>query len=301
MPGPRMKNDALLLLAALIWGFAFVAQRVGMETIGPFIFNAIRFALGTLALLPWLLVTSGVKTDAAVGKTRPGVPLFLCIAAGLAIFAGSSLQQIGLVTTTAGKAGFITGLYVIFVPLFGYFLRRPPLLQHWFGASAAIIGLYLLCITERLAFEEGDVLVLASAVFFAIHVHILSYLTRTCNAIIISIIQFSVCSVLSFIFSFCLESTSWSAILQTTLPLLYGGLFSVGIAYTLQVIAQKKAHPSHAAIILSLEALFAALGGWLLLAETLTGRAIVGCLLMLGGMIISQTRLTKTGAVANPE
>lgn len=299
MRAGAIKSDTLLLLAAVIWGFAFVAQRVGMQYVGPFTFNAVRFALGSLALVPLIAVgwrPSPVgKRDAGPKKTKTLV--VGSTLAGAVLFAGASLQQIGIVYTTAGKAGFITGLYVILVPILGLALRHRPGWGTWAGASSATVGLYLLSVTEGLALARGDSLVLASAFFWAAHVLIIGWLVSAVDPIRLACIQFATCSVLSFLAAFAVETIALGDILAAAVPILYGGLLSVGIAYTLQVVAQRDAPPAHAAILLSLETVFAAFGGWLILEEVLSPRALVGCALMLGGILLSQLN-RRSGAVS---
>lgn len=285
-----LKSNVLLLLTATIWGFAFVAQRVGMEYVGPFTFNGVRFALGSLSLIPLILVTRGNVKRIAEPDSLPDFRTVLSggLLAGGALFLGASLQQVGLLYTTAGKAGFITGLYVVIVPLMGLFWRQQPGVGTWIGAVLAAAGLYLLSVTGSFTIAYGDFLELAGAFFWAGHVLILGWLSPRIDALRLSCIQFAVCSVLSLITAFAIETVTLTGIFQASVPILYGGLFSVGIAYTLQVVAQKDAQPAHAAIILSLEAAFAALGGWLMLGEVLTPRGLTGCALMLTGMLISQ-------------
>ncbi len=281
-----LKADILLVLTATIWGFAFVAQRVGMDYVGPFTFNAIRFALGSLSLLPLILLLQKRQLKKEPPRKKP--VLAGGILAGSALFAGASLQQAGLVYTTAGKAGFITGLYVVIVPLLGLFWQQRPRLGTWLGAVLAAIGLYFLSITEELSISFGDLLVLLSALFWAGHVLLIGWLAPRTDSLKLASVQFAICSLLSLLAAFCLETLSLDAILQAAVPILYGGLGSVGIAYTLQVIAQRDAHPAHSAIILSLEGVFAAIGGWLLLHEMLSLRSLFGCALMLGGMLLSE-------------
>jgi drug/metabolite transporter (DMT)-like permease len=301
-----LKNDALLLLTAAIWGLAFVAQRVGMRTLGPFAFNGVRFALGSVSLLPLLYARSRRarrRRPAAAGsgpQLRP-LPAFLLAAfTGGVLFVAASLQQVGMVDTGAGKSGFITGLYVVLVPLSGLLWGQRAGWGRWLGALLAISGLYFLTITEQLTIGRGDALVLVGAFFWTAHVQILGWLSPRTDAIRLACIQFAVCALLSLTAAFILESVSLAAILATAVPILYGGLFSVGIAYTLQVVAQREAHPAHAAIILSLEGVFAVLGGWLLIAETLSPRGLLGCALMLAGMISAQTTLFRRPRRAGP-
>jgi len=208
--------------------------------------------------------------------------------AGLVLFMGASLQQVGLVHTTAGNAGFITGLYVVIVPLLGLFWRQRPDLGTWIGALLAAAGLYLLSVTAAFEIAFGDLLVLVGAFFWAAHVLIIGWLSPRIESIQLACIQFAVCSLLSLITAAALETMTLQGLMGAALPILYGGLLSVGVAYTLQVVAQRDARPAHAAIILSLESVFAALGGWLLLGELLSARALAGCSLMMAGMLLSQ-------------
>lgn len=285
-----LKSDALLMLTATIWGFAFVAQRVGMEYVGPFTFNGVRFALGSLSLVPLMLLKR--KNPSAITALLPPADRQTVAwggaLAGLALFMGASLQQVGLVHTTAGNAGFITGLYVVIVPLLGLFWRQRPDLGTWIGAVLAAAGLYLLSVTAAFEIAFGDLLVLVGAFFWAAHVLIIGWLSPRIESIQLACIQFAICSLLSLITAAALETMTLQGLMGAALPILYGGLLSVGVAYTLQVVAQRDARPAHAAIILSLESVFAALGGWLLLGELLSARALVGCSLMLAGMLLSQ-------------
>jgi drug/metabolite transporter (DMT)-like permease len=284
------KSDTLLLATAIIWGFAFVAQRVGMDYVGPFTFNGVRFALGSLSLLPLVLISREQRVVSKNILPPPSLKLILfggCLT-GMALFMGASLQQIGLVYTTAGKAGFITGLYVVLVPILGLFWKQQPKTGTWIGAFLAAIGLYLLSVTERFRIDIGDLLVLLGAFFWAGHVLIIGWLAPRLNPIKLAFFQYIACSILSLITAVSIEVITWEALLQGAIPILYGGLLSVGIAYTLQVVAQRDAHPAHAAILLSLEAVFAAIGGWLILGETIPLRGLVGCGFMLSGMLLSQ-------------
>lgn len=284
------RADALLLLTATIWGFAFVAQRVGMEYVGPFTFNGVRFALGSLSLVPLLFLMEHRDSPARALVTRASRRTIFWGGglAGLFLFSGASLQQIGLVYTTAGNAGFITGLYVVIVPIMGLFLRQRTHLGTWLGVLLAAVGLYFLSITEELTIAWGDLLVLIGAFFWAAHVLIIGRLSPRMDALKLAITQFAVCALLSLLTALVIETLTWEGLRQAAVPIFYGGLGSVGVAYTLQVVAQKDAHPAHAAIFLSMEAVFAAFGGWWLLNEALTVRAMFGCGLMLFGMLFSQ-------------
>ncbi len=278
------RADALLLVTAIIWGSGFVAQRMGMDHIGPFAFNGIRFALGTLVLLPLIKYKRSPNSD--LKRTQSffwggGI-------AGCVLFLAATLQQIGLVYTTAGKAGFITGLYVIFVALMAWLGGYKPDVGSWLGAALACAGLYFLSITENLTFAPGDLCVLIGAIFWAAHVLILSWLAPKMDGLRLACTQFAVCSFLSLLAAVILETNTLLGLKAALIPILYGGFISVGAGYTLQVIAQKDAPPVHAAIILSLEAVFGAVSGWLVLDETLSLRAFVGCTLMLAGILTAQ-------------
>ena len=265
-----------------------------MEYLGPFFFNAIRFALGTLWLLPLIYFQRNTRSKLSDFFRKNWIRDGLWL--GIILFLAASLQQIGIIQTTAGKAGFITGLYVILVPLFGIVLKKTTGLLTWLGALLALIGLYFLSFRENIIFARGDFLVFISAFFWAIHVLAVDHFVEKIPALLLALYQFLFCSFFSFISALFFEKLEWSAIPPAAIPIVYTGLLSVGIGYTLQVLAQKEAHPSHAAIILSLESVFAVIGGWILLHESLSSRELLGCLLMLSGMIFSQLRSGK-----NPE
>ena len=285
-----LRSDTLLLLAAVIWGFAFVAQRIGMEYIGPFGFNGVRFALGGLALLPLLFRNGsrrgGASSCHASAYTLPRLGGGLL--AGLVLFCGASFQQVALIYTTAGNAGFVTGLYVVLVPILGVALGHRTHAGTWLGTGVAGLGLYLLSASEHLTFAAGDLLVLIGALFWACHVHIIGWLSPRQDPLKLALMQNGACAGLSLLVSAAIEQNTVSGYLAAAVPILYGGIMSVGVAYTLQVVAQMKVKPAHAAIILSLETVFAAIGGWALLGEVLTPRAMAGCGLMLCGMLVSQ-------------
>ncbi len=286
----RLRASGLLLLAAAIWGFAFVAQRAGMDHVGPFLFNGIRFLLGVLVLVPFLLRRRG-DAQRGAGSQRPPLDrrsLIGLVAAGLVLTLAANLQQIGLVSTTAGKAGFLTGLYVVLVPLLG-FLRG----QHIRRAMALAVpmsaaGLYLLSVTGPFHVAAGDALILLGALVWAVHVQLIDWLVGRVDALVIAVVQFSVCGVLSLAASFATETTSAAGLMAAGGAIAYAGVLSVGVAYTLQVLGQRRLEPSRAGVILSLEGVFAALGGWIALGEHLSVRALAGCGLMLAAMILAQ-------------
>ena len=289
----KFRSDLILLVAAVIWGFAFVAQRIGMQHIGPFTFNAIRFAIGGLALFPLIRFLEKRNPQEAENPPEniPFVLRFGSLILGVVLFLGASFQQVGIVSTTAGNAGFITGLYVIFVPLFGLIWGKKTGLSLWIGALLAVAGLFLLSVKSDMTMSGGDLLVLAGAFFWGIHVNLISYLSPKLNALKLARNQFLICSLLSLVVALLIENISFTSIYAAGIPLLYGGFLSVAVAFTLQVVAQKNAHPAHAAIILNLETVFAAIGGALILHETMTVRAFCGCLLMICGMLWAQKKM----------
>ena len=274
----------------MLWGFAFVAQRSGMEFVGPFTFNAVRFTLGGISLIPLLLLNKRRKfiNEPQLPLSSNKILLRGGIIAGIILFFGASLQQGGIVYTTAGKAGFITGLYIILVPILGIMFKQKTSSAIWLGALIALAGLYLLSVQENFSIGLGDLLVLASAFFWGLHVLVISRFSPKTDPIQLAFFQFMLCAFFSLIASLIIESTTLQNILDASVPILYAGVVSVGIAYTLQVVAQRDAHPSHAAIIMSLEAVFALFGGWIILDESIPLRGLIGCGLMLTGMIISQ-------------
>ncbi len=280
--------NLLLLLTAMIWGFSFVAQRQGMEHISPFTFNGARFSIGTLSLLPIIFLGQRRKNSATQQPLFSTTTMSCGLLLGAILFMGASLQQIGIVETTAGKAGFITGLYVIIVPLLGLCWKQKTGIATWLGAILAVIGMYFLSVADDFSISKGDFLVLCSALFWAAHVQTVSCVIKRHNALHLSLYQFFFCSLFSWLAAVFLETVSLNGLQEATLPILYTGILSVGIAYTLQIVAQQKAHPAHAAIILSLESVFAVIGGYYFLNEHIPLRGLLGCSLMLAGMLLSQ-------------
>lgn len=280
-----LRADLILLVVAVIWGMGFVAQRLGMDQLGPFGFNGARFLLGAASLLPLLLF---LKPKPAI--TAPATLLKGGLLAGLLLFFGASLQQAGLLYTTAGNAGFITGLYIIIVPIIALLLGQRTGVNTWIGGVLAVIGLYLLSVGDDFSVNKGDVLQLVGAFFWAAHVILIGKLSPQMDALRLSIVQFVACALLCLGVALIWEPGTLTAenLMQSWQPIAYAGVISVGVGYTLQVVAQKDAPASHAAILLSLEAAFAALGGWMFLDEYLSGRAAIGCVFMLAGMLISQ-------------
>lgn len=285
MRGQALRADLLMLLTALIWGTAFVAQRLGMDAIGPFLYSGLRFALGALVLPPPLLYRpSGNPSPPPVSRSLLLGGLLL----GLALTVGINLQQVGLLFTSVTNSGFITGLYVIVVPLLGLLLGQRAGLGTWLGAGLAVLGMALLSIGPDFRIAAGDWLQLAGALVWGVHVLLVGALAGRHDPLRIAFLQFATCALLSLLLAVLFEDIDLEAIGRAGPSILYGGLVSVGIGYTLQVVAQRHAIASHAAIILSLEAVFAALAGALLLGEALAPRGYLGCALMLAGMLVTQ-------------
>jgi drug/metabolite transporter (DMT)-like permease len=284
-----LKSNLILLLASCIWGFAFVAQLLGMSSMGPFTFNGIRFAIGALSLIPlivWLDSRSGRSSQQNAAATKTAAVNGLWV--GMILFCGASLQQIGLMYTTAGKAAFLTGLYIVIVPFLGLFMKQRLQVNGSLGAILAVIGLYLLCVTNDLTITKGDLLELVGAFFWSAHILIIGKLSRKTDVLKLSFFQIVTCSILSLGVAAATEKIDLAGLSQAMVPLLYGGFCSVGIAYTLQIVGQKDAHPTQAAIILSMETVFAVIGGYLILNELLGMRGVLGCLFMFAGMVVPQ-------------
>jgi drug/metabolite transporter (DMT)-like permease len=298
----RLRANILLLLTAAIWGFAFVAQRVGSQYVGTFTFNGIRFALGCISLIPLIVYFDKKKNNNTtintknITKSNTNVAILKTILPGVLVgailYAGSSIQQTGLIYTTAGKASFITGLYVVIVPIMGLFLKHEIAKNSWIGVGLAVVGLYLLSINENFSISYGDLLEVIGSLFWAVHILSIDYFSKKIDPLKLSFIQFATCSILSLITAFIFENITINGISGALISILYGGLLSAGVAYTLQVIAQKNAKPSHAAIILSMESVFGAVGGALILGEVMSTRGYIGCVLILGGILVSQIKIS---------
>jgi len=287
---PTLQYDLLLLITAFFWGTTFVAQRIAMQVMGPFLFSGIRFLLGAVFLLPFLFVKWRGKSTVWVNGDRDWrVTLLLGGGVvGLMLFMASTFQQIGLINTSASKAGFITGLYVVLVPIVAMFWGRRTGSLTWLGVGLSVCGLYLMSFAGNLTINQGDLWVLASTLFYALQILFIDKYARRVDAVLLSFLEFVLCSVLSFSLAGIFESFDLNVIRAALLPLLYTGVLSTGVAFTLQTVAQQKAHPTRAAIIMNLETAFAALAGWLILKEQLGWRGLVGGLLMLIGMIVAQ-------------
>ena len=287
MKTQTVKSNLMLLFVSFIWGLGFVFQRAGMEHLGPFTFNGMRFALGALSLAPLLLLNYKKQVNTHPETPFKHVILGGCLA-GTALYLGASLQQVGLVYTTAGKAGFITGIYVVLVPILGLFWRQETNAGTLMGVFLAAIGMYFLSVTEGFTLAYGDLLEFIGTLFWASHVQLIGWLSRRMNSLQLAFFQFLSCSVLSIFTAGFVEVITVQHIINGLIPICYSGFMAVGVAFTLQIVAQRHAHAAHAAIIMSAESVFAAIGGIIFLEETLSLRGIFGCALMLAGMLFSQ-------------
>ena len=296
-----LKNSLCLLLAATIWGIAFVAQSVGMEYVGPFTFNGVRSLIGAAVLVPVIFLLNRSKDTASAAadpststttsspyKTRD---LWIGgIACGIALFAASNFQQFGIKYTTVGKAGFITACYIVIVPIIGLFLKKKCSPFIWIAVLLSLCGLYLLCLTpgEGLAVGKGELLLIICAVLFSGHILVIDHFSPLVDGIKMSCIQFLVCGILSGVPALLFEQPNLSGILAAWLPILYAGVMSSGVAYTLQIVGQKNMNPTVASLILSLESCISVLAGWIILGQHLSSREIFGCVLMFGAIILAQ-------------
>jgi len=287
MRSHALRADLLMVLTALIWGFSFVAQRLGMDSVGPFLYTGLRFALGSLVLLPIVLFLGRARNGQPRQPLSRGLVLG-GIGMGLAVSLGINLQQVGLLFTSVTNSGFITGLYVIIVPLLGLLIGQRAGAGTWLGASLAVVGMFLLSVGEGFHVASGDWLQLAGAFVWGVHVLLVGFFASRHDPLRLALLQFATCAVVSLLLAVCLEDIHLAAILDAGPAILYGGLCGVAIGYTLQVVAQKHAIASHAAIILSLEAVFAALAGALFLDELLAPKGYIGCALMFAGMLVAQ-------------
>jgi drug/metabolite transporter (DMT)-like permease len=283
-----LQSSLLLLFAAIIWGFAFVAQRIGMDFIGPFTFNGVRFLLGGISLIPLILFFKGRSEAVKLAGRNWRAALRPGLLVGGVLFLAATLQQIGLQYTTAGKAAFVTCLYIVLVPIFGVFLRHRLGMVNWIAAFISLAGLYFLCVKEGFSISYGDFLELIGASLWAVHILLIDYYVQKVDALKLALIQFLICGLFSMVTAVAIEVVSLEGLWQAIIPILYGGLCSVGIAYTLQIVGQKNVQPAHASIILSMETVFAAIGGFLILNETLGLRETLGSALMLTGMLLPQ-------------
>lgn len=288
-----VKSPLLLFLTAIIWGTAFVAQSVGMDYVGPFTFNFVRRVIGGAVLIPCVFLLDRFRGLDGAGSekiyTWHQKELFAGgICCGVALFIASNLQQFGIQYTTVGKAGFITALYIVIVPVIGVFTKKTTGYKIWLSVLLAVAGLYLLCITEGFSVGTGDFLVFLCALCFSVHILIIDYFSPKVDGVRMSCIQFFVCGLLSGIAMVFTEQFEFHAVLTAWMPLLYAGVMSCGVAYTLQIVGQKGMDPTVASLILSLESVVSVLSGWLLLNQKLSLRELAGCVLMFVAIILAQ-------------
>ena len=290
----------LLLLTAAIWGVAFVAQSVGMDYVGPFTFNTVRSLLGGIVLIPCIVllkrINAGSKDTAGVAEHASGDPagqrkvlLTGGVACGVLLCIASNLQQFGIMYTSVGKSGFITAMYIVLVPVLGIFLKKKAGIKIWCSVAIAVGGLYLLCMTDSgFSIQKGDLLLLLGAVIFSFHILTIDYFSPKVDGVKMSCIQFFTCGILSMVGMFLFEQPQIGAILQAWMPIVYAGVLSCGVAYTLQIVGQKGMNPTVASLILSMESVISVIAGWLILHQKLSGRELLGCVLMFAAIILVQ-------------
>lgn len=282
----ELTHIGILLITSIIWGMAFVAQSVGSHLVGPFTFMAIRSWLGFFVLAPLLLHTLrkvGINRDLVIGS----------VCCGIGLFFGSILQQFGIAYTTTAKAGFITALYMIFVPICSWFLHKPIHKQIWISVLMSVLGLYLLCFHGSIAaFNQGDLLMLLAALGFTFQILAVNHFVTKCHPILLSGGQFLFCAIVSTLMM-TTETITLPAFKQALIPMLYTGIFSTGVAYTLQIIGQKGLNPTVSSLVMCLESVFSALGGWLLLGQSLNIQELTGCSLMFLAIVFSQVSPRK--------
>ncbi|WP_273742558.1 DMT family transporter [Burkholderia mallei] len=283
----HLRANLLMLAAAAIWGSAFVAQRLSLAVIGPFLFTGLRFLLGAAVLVPLLCANGAARAHCAT-LARERTRLLPGLALGGLLAVSISLQQIGLQYTKIANAGFISSLYVVLVPVIGVFFRHRTGIGTWLGALLAAIGLYFLSVDAHFSMLYGDWFQLAGAIVIAFHVIAIGHLVRRHDPLVLSFMQFVVCGALCLALGLAIEPLDRATLTRALPTLLYGGLLSVGVGYTLQVVAQRDAAPAHAAVIFSMEGVFAAIAGWAALGETLSLRALAGCALMIAGLLVCQ-------------
>ena len=294
-----LRQSLILLLTATIWGVAFVAQSVGMEYVDPFTFNAARNVIGGLVLLPcigFLNKLNGKEKQLTTESKEDKKTLIIGgICCGILLCIASNLQQFGIMYTTTGKAGFITAMYIVIVPLLGIFMHKKVGLRIWIGVGIAVVGMYLLCgLGKDAALQKGDWLLIGCAVCFSFHILTIDYFSPKVDGVKLSCIQFFTCSILSAICMLIWEEPSVSAILTAWMPILYAGVLSCGVAYTLQIIGQKGMDPTIASLILSLESVVSLIAGWLILGQRLSNRELLGCALAFAAIILVQIPSKKS-------
>lgn len=296
----QIRNSLILLLTAIIWGVAFVAQSVSMDYIGPFTFNCARFLIGGVFLLPCMAVLRRInppkeKEERSLQQKKTDRRNLITggVCCGVALCAASSLQQFGIVSTTVGKAGFITAFYIIIVPVIGLFFRKKCGITVWIGVLLALAGLYFLCMSESLSISKGDLLVFFGALVFAVHIMVIDHFSPLADGVKMSCIQFFVSGLICAVLMLIFEKPQFRYLVQAWQPILYAGIMSCGVAYTLQIIGQKGMNPTVASLILSLESVVSVLAGLILLNQKLSAREILGCVLMFAAILLAQIPVKK--------
>lgn len=288
MKKTALRSSFLLFLAAFIWGVAFVAQSVGMDYMGPFTFNGARFLMGSMVLLPLVIYRRKGKSKESkkFGSRRDTLTGGICC--GLALCCAALFQQFGIVYTTVGKAGFITTLYIIIVPIMGIFLKKKVPGKVWIAAVIAAVGMYLLCMSESLRLSRGDIYVFICAILFSIHILVIDYFSSKADGVELSCLQFLTAGIIGSVLALIFERPTLSNFAGGIIPLAYAGIMSSGVAYTLQVIGQKDLDPTVASLILSLESVVSMLAGWVILKQALSPRELFGCVLVFAAVILAQ-------------
>ena len=287
----NFKGSIMLLITSIIWGTAFVAQSEGMNYVEPFTYNAMRTLLGGVVLIPVMILfrfsdkrNEKEKSSCSLKNTVIGG-----ICCGIALFIASSFQQAGIAQTTAGKAGFVTALYIVIVPMIGIFLHKKIPLRMWLFIAIALAGFWLLCIKQDIGISSGDLLVFFGAIFFAVHITVIDYFNqKNTDGVLMSCIQFFTAGLLMLICMFIFEKPTIPNIMGAGGTILYAGILSCGVAYTLQILGQKHTNPTLATMLMSLESVFAALSGWLILGEKLSIKEFIGCVLIFAAVILAQ-------------
>lgn len=298
-----MRSSAMLALTALIWGVAFVAQSEGMNYVGAFTFNASRFWLGGLMLIPFIIFqrrkhgSQWAELDRTEQAKQRRMGIIGGICCGIFICLGSTFQQFGIAQTTVGKAGFITSLYIIIVPVLGLFLKKKVGLNIWLSIAIAAIGMYLLCITDGFTISRGDFLVFLCAIGFSVHILVIDYFSPKADGVVISCVQFFTAGTISGILMLLFEKPTWNDVMAAWAPILYAGVMSCGVGYTLQVVAQKNVEPTIASLILSLESVFSLLAGWVLLGQGMSPKELSGCVLVFAAILLAQIPVERLASL----
>ena len=300
----KARGNIMLLMTAMIWGLAFVAQSDGMNYVGPFTYNAVRTLIGGVVLLPVIALLRIIpdKTPDSAPKAPLKTTVTGGIVCGVVFFIAGMLQQIVITMTTAGKAGFVTALYIVIVPMISFIIFRKTTLKVWICCAVAVAGFYFLCINENFSISVGDLLVLACALFFAIHIMVIDHFNaKNVNCTAMACIQFFTAGLLMLVCMFIFEHPDIDSLLSAWLPILYGGVISCGVAYTLQIFGQRYTDPTVAPLLLSLESVFAAVSGWLILDEQLSFKELIGCILVFIAVILAQIKVKSRKKTGNEQ